>query len=179
MDAIDDVAGLTAAALRTKFKEEPLIHNQEFQQYVDVQRNRNFANCLASQLSARRAKLKASLLESEANKSSDEEMEDEAVGTTIKAPEEDEQEEIPEEDPMVLLRESNQHLSEEVAQLKAQIEEVATERSRKRELKHEAKALLLQAKREQQHADQGVQTEALEEVPQLTQLEEAIVAQVV
>ena len=96
-------------------------------------------------------------------------MEDEAVGTTIKAPEEDEQEEIPEEDPMVLLRESNQHLSEEVAQLKAQIEEVATERSRKRELKHEAKASFLQAKREQQHADQGVQTEALEVVPQLTQ----------
>ena len=62
-------------------------------------------------------------------------MEDEAVGTTIKAPEEDEQEELPEgeeEDPMVLLRESNQHLSEEVAQLETQIEEVATERSRKR-----------------------------------------------
>ena len=163
MDAIDDVAGLTAAALRAKFKEEPLLHNQEFQQYVDEQRNRNFANCLASQLSARRAKLKAPLLESLAKKSlpkksSDEEMEDEAVGTTIKAPEEDEQEEIPEEDPMVLLRESNQHLSEEVAQLKAQIEEVATERSRKRELKHEAKASLLQAKREKQHAEQGVQT---------------------
>ena len=165
MDAIDDVAGLTAAALRIKFKEEPLLHNLEFQQYVDVQRNRNFANCLASQLSARRAKLKAPLLESEANKSSDEEMEDEAAGTTIKAPEDNEQEEIPEEDPilkdrsaMVLLRESNQHLSEEVAQLKAQIEEVATERSRKRELKQEAKASFLQAKREQQHADQGVQT---------------------
>ena len=150
MDAIHDVAGLTPAALRNKFKEEPLLLNQEFQQYVDVQHNRNFANCLASQLSARRAKLKAPLLESLAKKSlpkksSDEEMEDEAVGTTIKAPEEDKQEELPEgeeEDPilkdrfaMVLLRESresNQRLSEKVAQLETQIEEVATERSRKR-----------------------------------------------
>ena len=143
MDAIHDVAGLTPAALRNKFKEEPLLLNQEFQQYVDVQHNRNFANCLASQLSARRAKLKAPLLESLAKKSlpkksSDEEMEDEAVGTTIKAPKEDKQEELPEgeeEDPMVLLRESresNQRLSEKVAQLETQIEEVATERSRKR-----------------------------------------------
>ena len=109
MDAIHDVAGLTPAALRNKFKEEPLLLNQEFQQYVDVQHNRNFANCLASQLSARRAKLKAPLLESLAKKSlpkksSDEEMEDEAVGTTIKAPEEDKQEELPEgeeEDPIL------------------------------------------------------------------------------
>ena len=138
MDAIHDVAGLTPAALRNKFKEEPLLLNQEFQQYVDVQHNRNFANCLASQLSARRAKLKGPLLESLPKKSSDEEMEDEAVGTTIKAPEEDKQEELPEgeeEDPMVLLRESresNQRLSEKVAQLETQIEEVATERSRKR-----------------------------------------------
>ena len=87
-----------------------------------------------------------------------------------------------EEDHVVQLREireSNQRLSEKVAQLEAQIEEEATERSRKRERKHEAKASLLQTMRKQQHADQGVQTEALEEVPQLTQLDEAIVSQVV
>ena len=57
---------------------------------------------------------------------------------------------------MVLLRESresNQRLSEKVAQLETQIEEVATEKSRKREQKLEAKASLLQSKREQQHAE--------------------------
>jgi hypothetical protein len=179
LNAIDNVAGVTRAALKIKFAEEPLRNNQAFQDYVGG--GKRFTRCLDAQLSARRATLKASLLESEANKSSDEEMEDEAAGTTIIAPEENEQGEIPEgeeEDPMVLLRESresNQRLSEKVAQLEAQIEEVVTERSRKRERKQEAKASLLQSKREQQHADQEVQTEAREEV---AELEEAIVSQV-
>ena len=65
---------------------------------------------------------------------------DKVVGTPVEASEKDEQE----EDPMVLLRESresNQRLSEEVAQLKAQIEEEAAERSRKRELKQLARNL--------------------------------------